>query len=139
MATSAWTRHITAHWRMKVLALSMSLIAWFVLAYNPATVTRSFRVPIEYRNVPADLSLDHPISEAQLTLSGSAAGFRFVAPESLKISIDLSQTSAGNHTVELGPENIDLPTGVSIESIDPDSLWLYLREAPKKPDGANSP
>ena len=131
----AWTLHLTAHWRLMVLAFSMAAIAWFVLAYDPATVARSYDVQIEYRDVPKGLVLDRPVSQAQLTLSGSEAAFRFISPESLTLSVNLENRSAGNLAVTLGPENIQLPANVQIDSIEPDILWLYLREQTPKPNG----
>ena len=74
----SWTRHITTHWRLKVLALSMSIIAWFVLAYDPTTVARTFEVSIDYGNLPPGLVLEQSESHAQLTLSGRKANFRYM-------------------------------------------------------------
>ena len=135
-ANQSWTRHVTAHWRLKVLALSMAAIAWFVLAYDPATVARTYDVQIEYRNLPNGLVLDRPVSEAQLTLSGSEASFRFVSPEGLKISVDLTNFQEGSHSVTLGPENIQLPANLEIDGIDPEKLWLYLEAEPPLQNGA---
>ena len=132
-SSSGWMRHITAHWRLKVLALSLAMIAWYVLAYDPSTVLRTFQVPIFYYNVPKNLELERPVSQAQLTLSGSEASFRFITEESLKFSVDLTGTPRGSHTVKLGAEHINLPANIEIESIEPDELWPYLREKPEQP------
>ena len=133
--TAGWMRLLTAHWRMKVLALAMAMIAWFVLAYDPTTVARTFDVPIVYQNPPAGLVLEKPVGQAKLTLSGTEANFRFISPETLKITIDLSEQEKGSNVVELDEENVQLPTGVEIDSIEPDILWLILREQLPKPEG----
>ena len=131
-----WTRHLATHWRMMVLAVSLAMIAWYVLAYDPTTVVRTFDVSIEYRNLPAGLVPDRPRPDVQLTLSANENSFRFITPDSLKCSVDLAGLTAGNHTVTLGPENFKLPTNVQIDSIDPSVLWIFLREqSPKPPPG----
>ena len=127
----SWTRHITTHWRLKVLALSMSIIAWFVLAYDPTTVARTFEVSIDYGNLPPGLVLEQSESHAQLTLSGRKANFRYVTDESLNFSVDLSGFESGSHSVILGKDNIKLPANLEIDSIDPNVLWLELREQPQ--------
>ena len=135
-----WTHLITVHWRMKMLALSLATVAWFVLAYDPATVSRTYDVPIVYRNLPEGLVLDRPISQAQLTLSGSEASFRFVSEETLKISVDLAERPQGSHSVKLGPDNIQLPANLEIDGIEPGDLWLYLEpQPPKANDNSASP
>ena len=129
-------QHLTKHWRLKTLAASLALIGWFLLAYNPNRVLRTVVAPIEYRNLPTGLVLDEPAAdEARVTLSGTESSFRFLSPESLRVSVDLSNRKPGSHTVELGPENVQLPANMEIENIAPNVLWLYLKEQQPKPVG----
>lgn len=132
---NGWGRHFATHWRLQVLALSLAMIAWFLLAYDPSTVVRTFDVPIEYRNLRSGLVPEGPIAEAQVTLSGSESSFRFVTPESLKITIDLGGLGTGGHVVQVDEDNIQLPANVAIDNIEPDVLGLYLREQSPRPSG----
>ncbi len=70
--SAAWHRFMAEHWRLKLAATTLAIAAWFVLAYNPSTIHRTFVVPIEYRNVADNLLLDQyaPV-EGRIILSGS--------------------------------------------------------------------
>lgn len=105
---------------LKLLAISLTLVAWFVLAYNPDTIRRTYIVPIEYRGLPAHhVMQDQPPTEARVTLSGLDRNFRFLEPGSLKISIDLAETNAGINAIAITDRQIRLPLNLTLERIDP--------------------
>ena len=73
---SAWSRYVAEHGRLKVLAITLAVVAWFVLAYDPNTIQRTFVVHVEYRNLPEHLVFDHAgPNEARITLSGSERSY----------------------------------------------------------------
>ncbi len=121
-------RFILQHGLLKVLSLIIAIAAWFVLAYNPHTVQRTFAVPIEYRNLPQQLELDETApSEARITLSGSEREFRFLDPGSLRISLDLPDARVGFQEVVVAEPNIRLPSNVALYRIEPRIIRLYAR------------
>ncbi len=95
-----WKRVILQHGRLKLLSVSVAIIAWFVLAYDPNTVQRTFVIPIEYRNLAKGIELDVTAPhEARVTLSGLERHFRFLDPSSLKITLDLTDMRIGFHEI----------------------------------------
>ena len=113
------------------------MAAWFVLAYDPHTVQRTFAVPVEYRNLPEVVDLDETApSEARVTLSGSERDFRFLDPGSLKISLDLAQVEAGFQEVVVAGSNINLPSNVTLYRIEPRVMRLYVRARQAAPPPA---
>jgi len=137
---TGWKRFVTQHGRLKVLALLLTVAAWFVLAYNPSTLQRTFVVPIEYRNLPADMQLDQDApNEARVTLSGSEGNFRFLEPATLTISIDLEKVqSKGEQRITISDEDICLPTNLELYRIEPRTIRLELRE-PEPPSDEAEP
>ena len=131
---------VTKHGGLKVLALALTIVAWFVLAYNPSTVQRTFVVPIAYRNVPAEMHLDPAApSEARVTLSGSEGNFRFLEPSTLTISIDLGKIrSYGQQTITITEDNIRLPTNLELYRIEPHTIQLDLRKPEPPPNKSES-
>jgi hypothetical protein len=126
----SWQRYAAENGHWKLLALAMACVAWFVLAYNPSTIQRTIVVPIEYRNLPAQLLLgDGTPTEARVTLSGSERSFRFLAPEAMRISIDLGKAQAGPGDYPITDKNIALPPNLNLYRIEPSYLHLNLREA----------
>ncbi len=126
-----WKRFIIQHGRLKLLAVAIAIVAWFVLAYDPHTVQRTFVVPIVYRNLPTDLVLDESApDEVRVTLSGSERNFRFLEPSSLKVTIDLAGVQTGVQELSITDRNIRLPANLSPYRIEPKIIQLYLREHP---------
>jgi hypothetical protein len=126
-----WRRIVIQHGRLKLLAIAIATLAWFVLAYDPHTVQRTFVVQIEYRNVPADLLLDENApDEARLTLTGSERNFRFLEPGTLKITLDLTDVSPGFQQFPLTESNIRLPPNLSAYRIEPRVVDLLLLKQP---------
>jgi uncharacterized protein (TIGR00159 family) len=124
-----WKRFLIQHGQLKILALSIAVVAWFVLAYDPHTLQRTFVVPTEYRNLPRDLLLDETApNEARVTLSGSERNFRFLEPGSLKVTLDLAGAHAGYQEFPITDRNIRLPLNLMPYRIEPRIIRLYLRE-----------
>lgn len=127
--TNVWRRFITLHWPQKAAATVLAVVAWFVFAYDPATIQRTFVVPIQYRNLSSTLVLDSSaVHEAQLTLSGSERSFRFLEPGNLTVSIDLQEAQPGWHQVDVSDRNIRVPANLELYRIQPRSIRLYLQK-----------
>ena len=141
VAEPTWRRRLTQHGHLKLLALALAVAAWFVLAYDPNTVQRTFVVPLEYRNLPNKLVLDETVpNEARVTLSGSERNFRFLDPASLKITLDLAEARLGFYDLAITERNIQLPMNLSPYRIEPSVIRMYLREKPsreKRRNGGN--
>lgn len=121
-------RLFVQHASLKVLSFAIAVSAWFVLAYDPYTVQRTFAVPVEYRDLPEAVELDGTApSEARVTLSGSERDFRFLDPGSLKIALDLSNVDVGFQEVVVAEPNIRLPSNVALYRIEPRVMRLYVR------------
>ena len=129
----AWKRFLIQHGQLKMVALTIAVAAWFVLAYDPNTVQRTFVVPTEYRNLPSALLLDETApNEARVTLSGSDRNFRFLDPGSLKVTLDLAEARAGYQEFPITDRNIRLPTNLMPYRIEPRTIRLYLRPQPSE-------
>lgn len=136
---SYWKRFLLHHGRLKVLALALAIVAWFLLAYDPNTVQRTFVVPIEYRNLPNTLKLEGAPDELRVTLSGSERSFRFLDPGSLKVPVDLANVTQDDIQLTVNGDDIRIPANLSLYRIEPRNIFLSLTkrvEAPSKEDRA---
>jgi diadenylate cyclase len=130
---SATRAMLSKHWPLKVIALLMAVLAWFVFAYQPHTIQRTFVAPVEYRNVPQSLILDElAASEVRITLSGAERAFRFFDPGSLKVTVDLSGNRAGTLSIVVTDNEVRVPTNLNIYRIEPRILYVTLRD--QQPD-----
>lgn len=112
---------------LKALALFIGMATWVNFARNVEIVQRTFLIPIEYRNVSPELTLD-PLSplEVRLTLSGSERDYTFLSPSLLKISIDLSQSKEGIHTVVVDEKYVKIPSNLNVYRIEPRYIRFRL-------------
>ncbi|WP_182866527.1 diadenylate cyclase [Rhodopirellula sp. JC639] len=122
-----WKQILVDHAGLKLLSFVVAVAAWFVLAYDPHTVQRTFIVPLEYRNVAKQLEIDTSApTECRVTLSGSDRDFRFLDPASLKVSLDLADAQAGYHEFLLSAQNIRLPANLFPYRIEPRVVQLKM-------------
>ena len=128
-----WKQILVDHAGLKVLSLIVAVAAWFVLAYDPHTVQRTFIVPVEYRNVAKQLEIGGSApNECRVTLSGSDRDFRFLDPASLKVSVDLGSSQAGYHEILLSEQDMRLPANLYPYRIEPRVIRLTMN--PKLPE-----
>lgn len=133
-----WRRHHTAEqlrlpwWRryspMAVLSVILATVLWFLMAYSPDTLYRTFEVPISFRNLPADWSVaeDTPTG-AEVALLGSEQAFRQLDPAALEISFDLADPAEGTYEFAITEENLELPSGVRLSEVEPSALSVVLK------------
>lgn len=121
--TWKWSKN----WPMKFLALALACLGWALLAYQPGLVERTFVVPIEYRDLPENLSLDgNQPSEARVTLSGRQAVFTTLDPAALKISLDLSGAAPGVGEIPINAPDVHAPPNLSVKLVDPPTIRYRL-------------
>jgi diadenylate cyclase len=102
------------------LSLGLAILAWLVFAYRPDQVFRTFDVPIEFRNLPAQWELADPLpGEARIALSGTEQAFRQLNPAGLVLSVDMEQASEGRNEVTLPDAGLQLPDGIAVDDIEP--------------------
>ena len=129
VSPATWQLYLTEQWRLKLVSLVITSAAWFIFAYHPSTVQRTYIVPVEYRNIPETLMLETGApTEARVTLSGSERRFRFLEPGNLAISINLMKVGAGQHELTIGEKDMRLPSNLQLYRIEPGLLRLQLRE-----------
>ncbi|MQA89178.1 MAG: hypothetical protein GEU90_02925 [Gemmatimonas sp.] len=113
--------------RLETGALSLGLAAmvWFLFVYSADTVFRSYRVPIEIRNLPADWRLDtDEVPSALVTLSGSEPAFDRLDPAELAASFDLSDPEDGVNELTITADNLTVPADFDLIAADPPSVEI---------------
>jgi YbbR domain-containing protein len=127
----SWMRKIFIEdWNLKLLALAITLGLWFAVTGQraPATI-RLPRVQISFR-LPADMEISNdPRGEVEVMLRGSKRELDLLNGRDLVAYVDVSSMKPGERVVQLIPERVvkmDLPAGVRIDSIEPNTIPLRL-------------
>lgn len=109
------------------LSLVLSTLLWFLFAYSPEMVYRSFDVPVEYRDVPPNWMIQEGPATAHVTLSGPDQAFRSVDPGQLAIAFSLAQPQDGENELTVDRSDLDLPEQLTLDRVDPRTVRVVAR------------
>lgn len=119
----SFRERLTRHPRTVMLSVVVAFLAWLAVASDRDEVQRVFVVPIEYRNVPATITLPTTIrTEARVTFSGTDRAFQFVAPSTLKVSVDLTEAAHGKDQFTLTESSVRHPATLTVYRIEPRTI-----------------
>jgi hypothetical protein len=127
-------------WTMKLIALVITLALWFgVSGLREPKTERLRNVTLSVR-VSNDVEITNsPVKEIDIVVTGDDRKIAQINRENLIVSLDLTDSPAGDRSVQITPENVavDLPTGVKVVEIQPDRIAVKLerveeREIPVK-------
>ena len=124
-----WKRFLRENAGLKVLALGLAVLSWFLFAYRSENVQRTFAVPIEYRNLPAGWALEGvKTPEAMVTLTGSQREFNLLNPSNLVISFDLSKMPEGINRLNLTEDELRHPVNLQVYRIEPSGVTVEMHK-----------
>ncbi len=110
---------------LKVAALLISILGWWLVVYDSNQIYRTFVVPIVYRKVPKDSPLgDNLVNEARVTLSGTENEFRFLDPSTLSIAIDVHAIADGQRRFSVTESMVNTPGHLSVTGIEPRAITV---------------
>lgn len=132
---SAVKRFVKEKPGLKLASLAIAIIGWWLVGYDSNQIYRTFVVPIEYRNVPKDLPLgDNLVIEARVTLSGSESAFRFLAPSTLSVALDVEAITNGQRRFSIDESMVRHPGNLKVTGIEPRAVSVIpAKEASRKP------
>jgi diadenylate cyclase len=126
--------YVQQDWKPKLGALCLVTIAWLFLA-SQQDIQVPINAPINYINLPADLVLDQSsAATVRLNLSGRRKNIAAIRDQDVRVQLDLSSLRAGEHSIRLSRKNVDLPLGVTIDSVIPQDVKIILKQPAPNPD-----
>jgi YbbR domain-containing protein len=118
-------------WTMKLIALIITLGLWLgVTGLRTPTSRRFTGIPLNLR-VANDLEVTNaPVTEVELKISGDKSKIDQINQRDLTVSLDLTDVQAGDRTVQIMPENvnIELPAGFKLEEVQPSRIAVRLEK-----------
>lgn len=119
-----------AHWltensRVNIIALMLACLLWFTFGYQKESVRRDFSVPVEYLNVSPEWFIEKPrITDVRISLMGPPQAFDLLNPDTLKLSVDLSQIREGWHEIALSKDMVRRPSNLAVVGISPPQIGM---------------
>lgn len=132
-------------WSLRLLALVIAVALWyrFSLEGRQTLTERTVDAPVSY-NRPRDMVILDPVQSVSVLLRASSKKIRQLNPLQVNVQVELTQTQKGILNVNLAPEDVQVPEGYRVVSIDPDVIRVELdrevtQRLPVKPQLVGEP
>src|ERR1051326_303210 len=112
---------------LKIFSVLFAIGLWLFVNAGQKPTEKSLTVPVEVRNMPADLMMGNPgPGQVEIRVAGPPALLSTLDPDYLKVVLDLDGAHAGTSTFRLSPGFFNPPRGVRIARISPAVINLKL-------------
>ncbi len=109
----------------KLLALLIAAGMWFFVNAGERDAEMAVQVPVELRNLPANVMLTSPrVDFIDLVVSGPRTLLNRIDPERVSVALDLQGVRSGPAVFRVLPETLDLPRGVTVVRLTPSEVTL---------------
>jgi YbbR domain-containing protein len=126
-------RWLLGNWKLKVLAIVVATVVWFfVVSADRSQI--GFAAPIEYIGLEGSrVVVGTPREAVDVQLEAARWAAARLTPASVRVRVDVSKLSEGEHVVQLSREQVDVPSGVSVLRVWPPAVRLTVASAAVKP------
>jgi YbbR domain-containing protein len=116
-------------WGLRVLALGIALGLWFNFSFQAreAPAERLIEAAVSYNRPRGYIVLD-PVQSVNVRLRGSSKAVRRLSPFQVAVQVDLSRFQEGAWTLNLDHENVLMPDGLEVVSIEPSAIRAELEK-----------
>lgn len=114
-------------WTLKLIALAISVGLWFaVTGQRTPTTVRLRNVQLDFQ-LPNDMEISNdPRRDIDITVSGSSDALENLNRRELVAHVDVSSYKPGDRVVQLTDKIIDLPSGIKVVKIEPNTVPLRI-------------
>ena len=120
---------------LKVLSLFLAFTVWFVVSAprREGVSERAFAVPLSLVGMPRDLAITTPVPDTvSVRLRGRNSDLRSLSSQNLEVPLDLHTVVAGDITITIRPQSINVPPTVEVVSIDPNKVRFRVEQVRQK-------
>ncbi len=112
---------------LKILSLILAAFLWFFVSGKSKTEL-ALSVQVEFTSIPADMNIVTKVpTSIHIRVKGTKTLLRPLTAKPPSLSINLAKAVTGENVIRLAQESFnDLPLGVDVVNIDPDTLTIYL-------------
>lgn len=120
------------HLGLKIMAVACASLLWLTVA-GEHVVERILRVPVEFRNIPAQLEVvGDPPESVEVRLRGSSALLSRLEPGEVVAVVDLQQARPGSRLFHIRNEEVRSPFGVQVAQVIPGTLGIELEKTMRR-------
>jgi YbbR domain-containing protein len=117
---------------LKIASVLLAIVLWiFVTSRGQSEM--SIDVPLEFTNIPVGLEMvNHNIKMVTLTIKGHEGLIKNLRPSDVRVSVDLSKAKKGEGIYYIQRDDIRMPHGLTVTSIDPSAVKVFTAETVTK-------
>lgn len=114
-------------WGLRFLALALALLTWFTVSVEKREhlSEKVVEAQITY-NSPEDQIILNPVEKVRVRLRGNSSRVRALNPFLVNVVADLGKGTFGSIEFHLAPENVIMPEGFEVVSIEPNVISLEV-------------
>lgn len=114
-------------WGLRLLALGIAIALWFSISLEDreALSERIVEASVSYGR-PRGYIVMNPEPSVRVRVRGSSKQIRELNPYQVNAQVELTQPAPGNFSISLGPENVLVPEGLEVVSVDPRLIQVDL-------------
>ncbi len=122
----AW-RAVSAHMGFKLAALGLASLIWTFSWMETGSTIRSVSLPVEFVNIPRGMDVsDQSTDRLYVQLRGKSWMMDTIGVARLVARFNLAHAKEGTTRLTVGPDVLNLPPGVIIERVTPETLHVRL-------------
>jgi YbbR domain-containing protein len=120
------------HLGLKIVSVALAFLLWLVVS-GEQTVERSFRIPLEFSNLPSQLEIvGDPPGDVDVRVRGSSGLVTRIAASDLSAVIDLQEGKPGRRLFPLIGDQVRTPFGLEIVQVTPSTVAVTLEVSGSK-------
>ncbi len=109
---------------LKLLALAIAFALWWLVGRDPIVETVEV-APVEFQHTPDNLLMtSDSLFEVRVTVRGPERIVRALKPAEITAMLDLSEVKPGERTFEIGPRQIHVPRGMTVQQVVPSQIQI---------------
>lgn len=121
---AGWQRRFLRRLPLMAVSLLAALSFWFLVTVREK-IEVGYLVPLVFEKIPPGLALDGtPLGSVYVRLRGSRHTVENILPQQLQARVDLAGAGTGSNFVQITPQMVLLPRGVTLLGISPSYLDL---------------
>ncbi|RLB67332.1 MAG: hypothetical protein DRH03_11115, partial [Deltaproteobacteria bacterium] len=112
---------------LKILSIILAGFLWFFVSGKSKTEL-ALSVPVEFTSIPTNMTIITKVpTSIHIRVKGTKTLLRPLTSKPPSLSINLGKAVTGKNVIRLAQETFnDLPLGVDVVNLDPDTLTIYL-------------
>lgn len=124
--------HPFRHLGLKIVAIALAILLWLTVA-GEHVVERIMRVPLEFRNIPAELEVvGDPPATVDVRLRGSSGLLSRLEGTEVVAVLDLSNARPGSRLFNIRADEVRAPYGVEVAQVVPGTLAIELEKSARR-------